>query len=308
MTTPTCARQRHGAFALGTLVLTGCFGVTACVLAVAAVAVGVRYGSPWQAAMDWPHSARIKSAAISESSGLVASRRHPGVFWTHNDSGNSPAIFAIKADGTVLGRYRIKGAKNVDWEDIAIDDAGHLYIGDVGDNFGRHKSRTIYKIVEPDPTVERKSTVKVLEAMHFRYKDQRPDCEALFFHKGRPYIITKHFLGWATLFRVGDPIGGVCPLEAICKLPATAVTAADISADGKRLAVLGYGYLAVFDVGEDLADLAKTVPKRVTFPAKYQTEACAFDGDDVLITAESREIWRVTAEDIEKQRVLSSED
>lgn len=306
MTTPTRPRRTHGAFALGALVLAACFGVTACVFA--AVAVGVRYGSPWQAAMDWPHSARIKSAAINESSGLVASRRHPGVFWTHNDSGNLPAIFAIRADGTVLARYRIKGAKNVDWEDIAIDDAGHLYIGDIGDNFGRHESRTIYKIVEPDPAADKKSVVAVLETMTFRYRDHRRDCEALFFRKGRPYIITKHFFGRATLFRVGDPVEGVCPLETICKLPVSAVTAADISADGKRLAVLGYGYLAVFDVGEDLADLAKTVPKKVTFPAKYQTEACAFDGDDVLITAESREIWRVTAEDIEKQRMLSVAD
>ena len=289
---------------MSTLVFAAVVGATACVFTVVAVGVGVRYSPPWKAATDWPCAARIKSGAIDESSGLVASRKHPGVFWTHNDSGSRPDIFAIKADGTVLHRFRIKGAKNVDWEDIAIDDAGHLYLGDIGDNFGRHESRTIYKIVEPDPGAEKKSAVAVLEAITFRYPDQRTDCEALFFHKGRAYIVTKHFFGRATLFRVGEEAGGAAKLEAICKLPVTAVTAADISADGKRLAILGYGYLAVFDVGEDLADLAKATPKKVTFPAQYQTEACAFDGDDILITAESREIWRVTAEDIEKQRVL----
>src|SRR5688500_11577539 len=45
---------------------------------------------------------RLDSRAIPESSGVVASRKHPGVFWTHSDSGNGPAIFAVSRDGTLL--------------------------------------------------------------------------------------------------------------------------------------------------------------------------------------------------------------
>src|SRR4051794_6987818 len=45
---------------------------------------------------------RIDSREITESSGLAASRKHPGVFWTHNDSGNGPYIFAITRDGHLL--------------------------------------------------------------------------------------------------------------------------------------------------------------------------------------------------------------
>src|SRR5690554_2695558 len=68
---------------------------------------------------------RIDHPPIRESSGLVASRRQPGVFWTHNDSGNPPAIYAIDRTGKLLGEWRI-GAINHDWEDIALDDHGHL--------------------------------------------------------------------------------------------------------------------------------------------------------------------------------------
>jgi hypothetical protein len=308
MTRSAHRSREHPAFALGAVVVTVAAGLSLIGAVAVAIGVGVRYGPPWSAAVDWPCAARIKSGAIKESSGLVASRRYPGVFWTHNDSGNGPDLFAIRADGSVLRRFRIHGIENVDWEDIAIDDAGHLYVGDIGDNFGRHESRTIYKIDEPDPMAEKKIVPAGVEAITFRYADNRSDCEALFHHGGRLYVITKHFFGSATLFRVGEAADGGATLEAVCRLPLSAVTAADVSADGKRLAVLGYGYLAVFDIGGDLANLAKTTPKKVTFPAQYQTEACAFDGEDLLITAESREIWRVRAEDIEKQRSLPTEN
>src|SRR5687767_4556689 len=78
---------------------------------------------------------KIEPKAISESSGLVASRRHDGVFWTVNDSGNAPVLYAITREGKAIAEFPVD-AKNVDWEDLAIDDAGHLYVADVGNNDG----------------------------------------------------------------------------------------------------------------------------------------------------------------------------
>ena len=72
---------------------------------------------------------------VPEASGIVKSRRHAGVFWVHNDSGNPPSLFAIRADGRVVREFRLE-VPNIDWEDIAIDDKGHLYVGDIG-NTGR---------------------------------------------------------------------------------------------------------------------------------------------------------------------------
>src|SRR6516162_8607570 len=93
---------------------------------------------------------RFDPRAIPEASGIVKSRRYPGIFWVHNDSGNPPALFAIRRDGTIVREFRV-AAPNVDWEDIAADDQGHLYLGDIGNNGGLLAIRGIYRIDEPDP-------------------------------------------------------------------------------------------------------------------------------------------------------------
>ena len=45
----------------------------------------------------------VKNPAINEASGIVASRKNPGVLWTHNDSGNDAKIYAISTSGETLG-------------------------------------------------------------------------------------------------------------------------------------------------------------------------------------------------------------
>ena len=98
------------------------------------------------------HLGRFDDArAIPEASGIVKSRRFPGIFWVHNDSGNAPLLFAVRSDGRIVRRFRL-AIPNLDWEDIAIDDQGHLYLGDIGNNTGLLRTRVIYRIDEPDPS------------------------------------------------------------------------------------------------------------------------------------------------------------
>ena len=77
----------------------------------------------------------IDSDEIVESSGLIKSKKYPGVFWTYNDSGDSARIFAISEDGKIVkpewfkfkGKYKgveVVNATHIDWEDIAADRAG----------------------------------------------------------------------------------------------------------------------------------------------------------------------------------------
>src|SRR6516165_5300997 len=94
---------------------------------------------------------RFEAGMIPEASGVVKSRRYPGIFWVHNDSGNAPLLFAVRADGRIVRRFRL-AVPNLDWEDIAIDDQGHLYLGDIGNNSGLLRVRTIYRLDEPDPS------------------------------------------------------------------------------------------------------------------------------------------------------------
>ena len=92
----------------------------------------------------------VKADAIRERSGLVASRRHPGVFWTLSDGGNPAALYAITREGDLIREYPV-AAKNVDWEDLAIDDDGRLYIADVGNNQRDRKEVQVLRVDEPDP-------------------------------------------------------------------------------------------------------------------------------------------------------------
>src|SRR3974390_1270283 len=93
---------------------------------------------------------KFDTRILPEASGIVKSRRHPGIFWVHNDSGNPPALFAIRRDGSVVREFRLEGP-NTTREDIADDDEGHLYLGDIGNTGGLLALRAVSRLDEPDP-------------------------------------------------------------------------------------------------------------------------------------------------------------
>jgi hypothetical protein len=254
----------------------------------------------------WKAIGRIQSAAVCESSGLVRSRQHEGIYWTLNDSGNPAEIFAIRLNGEVVARVPIEGARNRDWEDITIDDKGFLYIGDIGDNWGRYPHHTIYKVPEPDPFAEETKPVKPVATWTYEYPDLRRDAESLFLFRGDLYVITKGRRAPCTLFRLTSEGAeeGTLRAERICEPKLWSATATDVSPDGKRIAILAYARLWVYAVGDNLTDLERIEPLTVSFPTNSQTEACAFDGEDVIVTSEERDIFRITREDIAQGRRL----
>src|SRR5258706_11651896 len=100
----------------------------------------------------------IKSADITESSGLAASKCQDNVLWTHNDSGDDAFIFAINLTGSNLGTWKVPNARNIDWEDIATykDKSGKcfVYIGEIGDNRSKRHDHAVYRVPEPLITPE----------------------------------------------------------------------------------------------------------------------------------------------------------
>lgn len=252
--------------------------------------------------VDWPPIGSLDSPRLGESSGVVKSRKYADIFWTHNDSGNPPVLFAFRLTGEVIAEIRVAGAKNVDWEDIAINDAGKLYIGDIGDNVGLRTMYQIYELLEPDPFATPSKPVRVTRTYRYRFPEGQLDCEALFVYRDKLHIVTKKARERPILYRLEPEDDGRLMPTRVCTVPLAPITAADVSPDGRRLALCSYGQVAVFPIAGDLSKISEADPKRVSFPMILQTEACCFDGGDVIVTAESREIWRISSADIEMQR------
>src|SRR5919107_5771213 len=99
--------------------------------------------------------ATLEDRSIKESSGIVASRRNPGLFWTHNDSGGGPLVYAFDRAGRRRGTFRVEGARARDWEDIAAgpgpaEGQSYLYAADIGDNGREREFVVVYRFPEPE--------------------------------------------------------------------------------------------------------------------------------------------------------------
>jgi len=124
---------------------------------------------------------------IREASGIVASRKNENVLWTHNDSGDIHRIYAIDTQGRHLGIYKIEGARNIDWEDMAVgpgpvDGQQYIYIGDIGDNSKSRNLKSIYRVPEPIVHASQSpidTTITGAEKITFQYPDGNHNAETL---------------------------------------------------------------------------------------------------------------------------------
>jgi hypothetical protein len=241
---------------------------------------------------------RLDDPALVEVSGIVRSRKHPGIFWVHNDSGNPPVLFAVKGDGSLVRSYRVE-APNIDWEDIAADDSGHLYLGDIGNNDNRLPIRAIYRLDEPDPNgpVTNAPLKPTLSSFYKFPENGRFDAESLFIAEGRAFVISKRFDGRdAEVFAIKlDPPAGLLrptlPVR-VASLPGCSepATGADLSSDGKRLAVVTTRAARVYQPdGSGGWSLVATV--RFEAP---DIEAICWDGMDLVLASEDRSVYRIS--------------
>ena len=60
-------------------------------------------------------------------------------------------LYAIDREGNTRAFFPVIGVTLHDWEDIAIDNAGHLFIGDIGNNDAKRKTLAVYEVDEPNP-------------------------------------------------------------------------------------------------------------------------------------------------------------
>jgi len=239
---------------------------------------------------------------LSENSGIITLK--DSAIWLIEDRGNKDEIYKVDFKGNLLREFKVKNAKNHDWEDLAKDNEGNVYIGDFGNNSNKRKDLVIYKI--PNPEFEKGDKIDA-EKIKFSYPDQKDfppkvsdlnyDAEAFFYNKGFLYVITKNrtipFSGEAVIYKIPAEPGEhsaelvgkfiTCKQDVPCQ-----VTAADISQDGSTIAILGYGKLFLFtDFIWD--DFSKGKMKTIELGTTTQLESiCFLNNETLLLSDEER--------------------
>jgi hypothetical protein len=262
---------------------------------------------------SYSYAGLMTDPALNEVSGLAVSRAHPGTIWVENDSGNPAAIYAVRTGGALQATLKIEGAPNIDWEDIAaFDEDGHHYLllSDTGDNGGIRKTLALYAIEEP--ATLRNASVRPVWSIQFRWPDGPRDCEALAVdvRRGEILLVTKKRVP-PQLFRLplhpadsrlqtAELIGTVAGIpqptaEELEDSPRygryfAQITAADISADGRLIALMDYRrvYLYRRRDEESWAQALTRVPQRLSFGWLPQAEALGFSpsGEALYVSGE----------------------
>jgi hypothetical protein len=266
--------------------------------------------------------AKIKIESITESSGLVASRTLPGAYWTHNDSGDGPFIYAFDTQGEVLGVFKVTGAAARDWEDVSAGPGpqpakSYLYVGDIGDNNEARAEIIVYRFLEPELKPSDKNSTKTqpraterAEAIRLKYPDGKHDAETLMVHPltGNLYIMTKVAFKNPVVYEAAAPLSSnnAITMKRIgeVRVPSIfggAITGGAVSPDGRRVALCDYfqGYeLVLPETSNNFDDIWKQKMTGFDLGKRNQGEAIAYrlDGNALLATSEGKEFDLIQVE------------
>lgn len=249
----------------------------------------------------------LANPLIDESSGLACSRARPGVFFTHNDSGSQARIFAFDLAGNDLGHCLLADTRAYDWEDMAsftVAGKHYLLLADTGNNSLGASVQMLHLVEEPaihpvrGITAER---IPIVQTIHFSYYDDHRDCEALAVdptdrtillvtkqHDTRCYV-------YAMPWPKDDPekvAEKVFTARKIATLEIPAVTAMDISPDGRRAIVLTYSHAYEYTRGpdEDWPKAFSRPARMLAMPGRDQGESICYgaDGKTLYLTSEGK--------------------
>ncbi|MFD3000816.1 SdiA-regulated domain-containing protein [Pontibacter toksunensis] len=233
--------------------------------------------------------------AVGESSG-IAVLQQKGHYLTHNDAGNKPYLYKLDEQGELVETLKLK-LKNVDWEDLAQDESGNIYIADTGNNNNRRRDLAVYKVNLKNP--------QQVEAIQYSYEDQKKfppskkdqnfDSEALFWHDDNLYIITKDRGQGETakVYQVPAQAGNHKAKLIGSYKTGKEITGADISPDGNTVALLSEERIHLFrDISSPDAFFEGDY-NEIEIKGTGQTEGIAFeDNSTVIITSEGGNLYR----------------
>ena len=242
----------------------------------------------------------LANTQVVESSGITASLRRGDVLWTHNDSGDTPRLFALDMAGRDLGTIAVEPAEAIDWEVICsatIDGKPCLVIADTGDNQRKRDHATLYMVEEPDLATDKEA--RVIRALPFTYDDGPQNCEGLAAAPDEQvfYLVSRGEDRQRKLYEL--PFTGTVA-RTIMTLNYPQVTAMDISRDGRYAVLLTHKSTALEyrrEAGESWPHAFSGTPRILPIPEAVQAEAICYspDGDALYVTSEGLPcpLWRI---------------
>ncbi len=241
---------------------------------------------------------------LNEISAMVEGKN--GTIWSLNDSGNPPIIYNMDTSGKILRQIHIANATNVDWEGLAKDPNGNIYIGDFGNNRNDRTDLKIYIVNEADLL---KSDSVIAGIIEYTYPDQHGfppeasqlnfDLEAMVFYFGNLVLFSKNrtdpFTGYTNLYllpaRPGTFVAQKIDSLKLGNGPRELfqITDADLSPDGNSLLLMSYDkFFMVHDF--PFNDLVGGRVVQYDFKDVSQKESVAWLTDSTALVSDEKSV------------------
>lgn len=238
---------------------------------------------------------------LKENSGMVSLK--DSTVWIIEDGGNKDELYKVDFKGNILKTLKMKNGDNDDWEDLAKDSLGNVYIADIGNNNNSRKNLKIYKLPNPEMEPGDKIDAEKIELSYPEQKEFPPkkserffDAEALFHHNGKLFVVTKNranpFNGSALIYNVPDMQGKynanlVAEINLCADWKTCQITGIDISPSGKKIIALSYGKLFIFtEFTWDNFSNGKI--EEIDLGVRTQLESICFISEDLILLSDER--------------------
>jgi hypothetical protein len=245
---------------------------------------------------------------LEESSGIEIAGFDQ--FYSINDSKGEAELYVFDTAGKLTQTIEIDNATNVDWEGLAQDPEGNIFIGDSGNNDNDRKDLKIYRIPAPATFTE---NIDSAESISFSYENQTEfpppdnqsffDSEAFFIFRDSIFLFikdrSKPMEGKTLMYQIPAELGNHSAVlkgefRTLKTKKEGAITSADISPSGLKMVLISQKNVWIFNEFPE-SNFFEGKVKFITLPVDYQMEGVVFADDCLLYLTSEKDSGHFSA-------------